>query len=86
MDRGNYVYQMEIKDWLLKALDTMRNEIKKELIKKVKKIPLRTFKAKPDGGCVNCGYTRSGCVCKGYNQALNKVIKSLKTNHETTFN
>ena len=35
------------------------------------------FVPKPDGGCVNCGYTQSGCVCQGNNKAINAFLKIL---------
>mgnify|MGYP001574538912 CR=1 FL=1 len=38
----------------------------------------RQAKYKTDGGCIHCGYTKSGCVCEGYNQALSDIKDSLE--------
>ncbi len=56
----------------VRLAETWRNDaIKAERERILAALPkIKTFTPNEDGGCMNCGYTRSGCTCSGFNAAL----------------
>ena len=62
----------KLQEFITEKLQSQTQDIIKK-IEGVKRKP--TYK--DSGGCVYCGYTRSGCVCQGYNQAIEDILKQL---------